>query len=423
MLFIVVYFSLVILLLLRLSDAFISRESKIMNSAHVKALANLQEALVAYREVFVSQQSGNIVSSVTQNLDESIRARAQLTWVGLLPKYILDTSVILGISIIGTFAYVIYSPGEALTLVGLFLLCASRIMPSFLRLNTGLQGIQNCSDASNRLRSFVLELSNFETKDRIGEDYSPLEDGDGDGVFIAVDSLRFKYPDSKALVIQDLSFEVKQGEFLAIVGQSGSGKSTLVDILMGVLDDPSGSVEIGGLPPRVRIEGKPGLISYVPQSVSLFHRSLLENIALGVPSSEIDLDKVQAAVERAALADLVDSLPLGLSTIVGENGHNFSGGQKQRIGLARAFYSNPQILILDEATSSLDAETEHQISQMLVSLSGELTLIVVAHRLATVQKADKVLYLGGSGFSTVGSFEDLRIRVPNFDVQAKLLGL
>ena len=112
-----------------------------------------------------------------------------------------------------------------------------------------------------------------------------------------------------------------------------------------------------------------------------------------------------------------------MNTLVGQNGYNFSGGQKQRIGLARAFYSNPEILILDEATSALDAETEHQISQMLSSLVGDLTLIVVAHRLATVQKADKILYLGDAGFAAIGTFEELRVKVPNFDIQAKLLGI
>jgi ABC-type multidrug transport system fused ATPase/permease subunit len=294
-------------------------------------------------------------------------------------------------------------------------------LPSLLRFNTGLQGVQNCGDASNRLFDLVEELNDSETE------YAPDEThvtrcAIGESL-IEVDSLSFKYPGATPLILDNLSFRIKKGEFLAVVGPSGSGKSTLIDLLIGVINDPSGSIRIGETTPRLQVRSNPGRIGYVPQNVALFSRSLLENIALGVPIDEIDQVRLTRAVGRSALTELVESLPLGLSTLLGQNGYNFSGGQKQRIGLARAFYSDPEILVLDEATSALDAETEHQIKQMLSSLAGDLTLIVVAHRLATVQKADRVLYLGSRGFSAVGSFEELRIRVPNFDIQAKLFGI
>ena len=420
-LFLIAYFSLIVFSLNRLSKNIYEKNNKVVNEESIKAITTVQEILKSYREVFVSQKIEHLVKTLGVNLLTSVEARATLTWVSLIPKYVFDTSIVVGITIVGWFTYLVNSAEEAVIFVGLFLLCASRIMPSLLRLNTGIQGIQHCSDASNRLHKLVEEIDNSDAK--CAQAKSFLTPYTVEEHLIEVDSLDFNYPGATAVVLDDLSFGIKKGEFLAVVGPSGSGKSTLVDLLIGVIEDPTNSIRIDDATPREKVNSSPGLIGYVPQNVSLFTRSLSENIALGVPSNEINQVNIERAVERAALSELVNSLPFGLNTLVGENGYNFSGGQKQRIGLARAFYTDPEILILDEATSALDAETEHQVSQLLSSLKGKLTLIVVAHRLATVQKADKVLYLGGGGFSALGSFEELRIQVPNFDLQAKLLGL
>lgn len=420
-LFLIAYFSLIVFSLNRLSKKIYEKNSKVFNEVNLKASTTVQEVIKSYREVFVSQKIEPLVNTLVDDLQRSVEARAALSWISLIPKYVFDTCIVVGIAIVGGFTYLVNSAEDAVSFVGLFLLCAARIMPSLLRLNTGIQGVQNCSDASNRLHKLVGEIDDSEAKCDPAKSFllpCAVED-----YLIEVDSLDFNYPGATAVVLDDLSFGVKKGEFLAVVGPSGSGKSTLVDLLIGVIKDPPNSIRIDDATPREKIKSSPGLIGYVPQNVSLFTRSLAENIALGVPFNKINQVNLERAVERAALSKLVNSLPLGLNTLVGENGYNFSGGQKQRIGLARAFYTDPEILILDEATSALDAETEHQISQMLSSLTGELTLIVVAHRLATVQKANKVLYLGGGGFSAVGSFEELRIQVPNFDLQAKLLGL
>lgn len=420
-LFMIIYFGLIVFFLNRNLKSIIDKQNKLLNDAEITATTTIQETLNSYREVFVNQNIYHFSEDIFVNLQNAVKSRATLTWANLIPKYVLDTSLILGIAIIGGFTYILKSPEATIFIAGVFLLGTSRIMPSLLRFNTGIQGVQNCSDASNRLFDLVAELDDIENAKPNNNVVFPSRAAPES--LIEVNSLYFKYPGTTHLVLDELSFNVEKGEFLAIVGPSGSGKSTLVDLLIGVIENATNSIRIDDATPRKKIKSSPGLIGYVPQDVSLFTRSLSENIALGVPFNEIDQVKIESAVERAALSELVNSLPFGLNTLVGENGYNFSGGQKQRIGLARAFYANPEILILDEATSALDAETEHQISQMLSLLAGKLTLIVVAHRLATVQKADKVLYLGAGGFSAVGSFEELRNKVPNFDVQAKLLGL
>jgi ABC-type bacteriocin/lantibiotic exporter with double-glycine peptidase domain len=295
------------------------------------------------------------------------------------------------------------------------------MMPALLRFNTGLQGIQNCSDASNRFYSLLRDLEESERPSIAPK--QTLHQGASDGPLVRVDRLTFGYPGNSNFVLEDLSFEVKFGEFMAIVGPSGSGKSTLIDMMMGVINDPTNSISIGGASPHEQVRLSPGLIGYVPQNVSLIGQSLLENIALGVPFHEINQLNVERAVERAALTDLVKSLPLGLNTLVGENGYNFSGGQRQRLGIARALLTKPKIVIFDEATSALDAETENRVSESIMKLTGECTVIFIAHRLSVVRSADMIYYLDKGKIINQGTFEELRKLNADFNNQANFMGI
>jgi ABC-type multidrug transport system fused ATPase/permease subunit len=417
----ILYFSTLVYLLNRYSKDFSQKHAGILNSSMITSRGLIQESMISYREVYVSQNVKNIVKSSSDQLIKSIDSRAKLSWLTLLPKYILDACVIIGIIFVGGLASIISTRENAITLCVLFLVSASRLVPSLLRLNTGFQGINDCSDASERFYTFLNELeysemSKFDIPDTTSHKFKK-------NIALEVNGLKFTYPKSNVQVLSDLSFEINYGEFLAIVGPSGSGKSTLADLLMGVIDDPTFSIRISGLSPRKRVEKSPGIINYVPQRVALISGTIRENVALGVRVTEIDEKSISNALEKASIADFVRSLPEGLNTVVGENGYNLSGGQAQRIGLARALYTNPEILILDEATSALDSETENAISESLHQLAGNITLIVIAHRLATVRQANKILYLGEGNYFQLGTFDELRERIPKFDKQAKLLGL
>jgi ABC-type multidrug transport system fused ATPase/permease subunit len=420
-LFVLLYFSSILYLLNRFSRTTTRLYSNILNRSLIGSRTIIQDSLNSYREIYVSQNIENFISASIHSLNDSVKSRAYLTWLTLLPKYVLDACIVFGMIIVGGIASFFTSQQNAISLCVLFLVSASRIMPSLLRLNTGFQGINLCSDGADRLYKFVEDLDVSAQKE------IPFFDEESSSsielIDISVKNLNFMYPESEVFTLKDLSFDVPFGEFLAIVGPSGGGKSTLVDLLMGVLYEPKSSIKIGGLVPRNYVECNPGLIGYVPQRVTIMNRTLKENIAIGIPLLEIDDAKVLAAVDMSALRDLVSSLPLGLNTIIEENGQNFSGGQIQRIGLARAMYTEPKILILDEATSALDAETEHAVSKSLESLAGQMTLIVVAHRLATVRSANKILYLDTDGTFEMGTFEELRVKVSGFNMQAKLLGL
>jgi ABC-type bacteriocin/lantibiotic exporter with double-glycine peptidase domain len=197
----------------------------------------------------------------------------------------------------------------------------------------------------------------------------------------------------------------------------------LIDLILGVLEPTSGSIKISGKSPRDAIRIWPGAISYVPQDVLVINGTIRENICLGYAPEEISDEEVIDALIGASLVDFVESLPMGINTEVGERGSKISGGQRQRIGIARALVSNPALIVLDEATSSLDGETESQITDALNKVKGNCTVVMIAHRLSSVRDSDLVIYLDKGQIIAQGSFTDVRNQVPNFDKQALLMGL
>jgi ABC-type multidrug transport system fused ATPase/permease subunit len=220
-----------------------------------------------------------------------------------------------------------------------------------------------------------------------------------------------------------LNFSINQGETVAIVGPSGAGKSTLIDLLLGIYLPSSGAIKISGCAPSESITRWPGAIGYVPQEVVLMSGSIAKNVASGFEATGISSDLIEDALNVAQLTNFVAGLPLGVATEVGERGGKLSGGQRQRVGIARAMFTKPQLLVLDEATSSLDGQTESEISEAIQGLKGKVTLILIAHRLSTVQKADRVIYLKNGEIVAQGSFEEVRKLVPDFNKQAQLMGL
>jgi ABC-type multidrug transport system fused ATPase/permease subunit len=185
----------------------------------------------------------------------------------------------------------------------------------------------------------------------------------------------------------------------------------------------SGSVEISGVPPREAISNWPGKISFVPQDVFLTKTSIRDNITIGYLPNEISSEIWQDAIKSADLESFVNSLPQKAETKVGEDGALISGGQKQRIGIARALVSNPKLLVLDESTSSLDLQSESEISQSLLKLKGEVTVIMIAHRLISIKDADVIIYLDGGRVLSVGDFEKVKMDVPEFNLMAQKSGI
>jgi ABC-type multidrug transport system fused ATPase/permease subunit len=240
---------------------------------------------------------------------------------------------------------------------------------------------------------------------------------------IEVKDLLFKYPNSEFVTINCQNFSIVAGSSVAVVGSTGAGKTTAIDLILGLLEPQDGSVLISGMKPQDAIVRWPGAISYVPQDVVISNGTVRENVGLGFKSEFVRQELVWDAIKAAQLESYVNSLPLGLDTQVGERGTRMSGGQRQRLGIARALFTKPKLLVLDEATSALDGETEAAISKAIQDLRGSVTVIMIAHRLSTVRNADLVIYMDRGQIKSIGTFEEVRAEVPDFDRQAKLMGL
>ena len=197
----------------------------------------------------------------------------------------------------------------------------------------------------------------------------------------------------------------------------------MVDVLLGVLNPNSGSVSISNVSPLDAFKGWPGAVSYVPQDVMIFDGSIRSNVAMGFPDLSKSDHLIWQALDVAQLSKFVKKLPDGLDNQVGERGTKLSGGQRQRLGIARAMYTKPKLLVLDEATSSLDGQTESDISDSIQLLKGNVTVLMIAHRLSTVRSASRVIYMEGGNIKASGNFEEVRRQVPEFDRQSNLMGL
>jgi ABC-type multidrug transport system fused ATPase/permease subunit len=237
---------------------------------------------------------------------------------------------------------------------------------------------------------------------------------------IRIEDVTFAYRGKPRYVLENVNIKVAEGDWIAIVGPSGAGKSTLINLLLGVLKPTVGKVDISGLEPELATTNWPGKISYVPQDSFILQGSVKDNVALGVEEEMIDKDKVKNCLAKVGLLDLFLASDKGIDTEVGELGSKLSGGQKQRLGIARALYTKPKLLILDEATSSLDNISEQKILECLREIQGKTTIISIAHRLSTVINADKVIYMENGKVVSIGTFDQVRRRVPNFHSQVKL---
>jgi ATP-binding cassette subfamily C protein len=224
---------------------------------------------------------------------------------------------------------------------------------------------------------------------------------------VICENVSFTYQASGNLVLRDVSFSIPAGAQVAIIGPSGSGKSTLADVILGLQEPSKGRITVGGSMPTQLNQSQPGRMGYVPQKPGMISGTLLQNIAMGVHEEDVDRKSLDQALSDANLTDLISNLPSGLHTNLGKGKDELSGGQLQRLGLARALYTKPALLLMDEATSALDAESESEINKALDEMRGKVTIILIAHRLNTVQRSDVVFLLEEGRITASGSFPDL----------------
>ena len=425
------FFGLILFFLHRVLGRWSARNAQNVTDASIDTLTAVADALSTYRETSVLNRRDLYVEKYSKLVSKYANASASNTFIMEIPKYALEIALYFGVLILGVVQFLTQDWASAAATVGLFLAAGSRVIPSLLRLQGAGITIKNASvQAQPTFYMFDYLASNppnfTHPQKRISaQDIKDhIEGGFPDFIAtVVVDSVTHTYPDANTPALLEVSLVVPTGTSTALVGATGAGKSTLSDIVLGVLEPDTGNVKISGLNPRDAINRWPGAITYVPQAVALVVGSVRDNVALGLPQQMIDDELVWEALERAHLAKFLKESREGLDTAVGERGFRFSGGQRQRLGIARALFTKPRLLILDEATSSLDSETEQAITDTLRELEGNVTTITVAHRLATVRLADQIAFFKEGQLIAKGTFDEVRETVPDFRRQAALLGL
>jgi ATP-binding cassette subfamily C protein len=345
-------------------------------------------------------------------------------WAQQLPKYALELALILGLSLLVFIGKFFSTTEQTLPILAIYIAGGARIFPSLLRIQSCILSLRSFSYLAESAHKFIDELNGVgsQTPESLKSEASrsPLASGDK---FVEVSNASFSYPGSDKLIIDDLSLIISKGERVALVGQSGSGKSTLSEMILGLLIPNAGEVKIHGENASNWVTANSGLVSYIPQDVIIINGSLMDNICLGIEQSDVDLEALDKCLIDSQLKSFIDSLSEGLATHVGINGSSLSGGQKQRISIARALYSNPELIVMDEATSSLDAETENNIIEVISKLSNEKSIIFIAHRLSSIMNFPRVVYLENGKMAGDGTFSELRKNIPRFNEQVKFLGI
>ncbi|MEJ2538942.1 MAG: ABC transporter ATP-binding protein [Gemmatimonadota bacterium] len=305
--------------------------------------------------------------------------------LGELPRLLLEVVAVLGLLAVA--AFFISRGGTPESLVPVLTLLAVavvRMIPAFNRIVGALNSMRFGRAALDAVYGDLVEAQGVEPE---ADPLPALSDA------IRLQGVGFAYEGVGKPVLEDIDLEIRRGEAVGLVGPTGSGKTTLVDLILGLLSPSQGRVLVDGVDLRGREGGWRRQVGYIPQEIFLADVTIRENVAFGLGAEEIDESAVWQALEDARLADFVRTLPLGLETPVGERGVRLSGGQRQRIGIARALYDAPQVLVLDEATSALDHETEQVVMGAIDRLKGSRTLILIAHRLSTVENCDRVVLL------------------------------
>lgn len=376
--------------------------SQIHARESTQVIKSLQEGLGGIRDVLIDGSQATYCQ-IYSNADLPLRrAQGNSIFIAASPRYAMEA---LGILLIAALAYSLAQEvdgiAKAIPVLGALAIGAQRFLPVLQQAYSAWSGIQG---------------GQVSLEDTIGLLDQPLPDYANQSATqplpfrqtISLKQLGFRYSLKTPYILKKLNLTITKGSRVGFIGATGSGKSTLLDIIMGLLQPTDGSLDIDNL--KITAANRRAWqahIAHVPQAIFLADSTIEENIAFGVPKDQIDIERVRQAAQQAQIAESIEGWPKKYQTFVGERGIRLSGGQRQRIGIARALYKQADVIIFDEATSALDSETEEAVMQAIESLSKELTLLIITHRLTTLKNCTQIIELGEGGIRRTGSYQDI----------------
>ncbi len=400
-------FGLIYFLIIRLTRKKLLEDSQCMASESVQVIKALQEGLGGIRDVLIDGSQA-VYCQIYRNAELRLRrAQGNSVFINASPRYAMET---LGMLLITVLAYVLAKQrdglDQAIPILGALALGAQRLLPVLQQAYGSWTSIRS-GQASLRDILELLDQPMVEQAEHQPAQPLPFKHS------ISLKQLGFRYGPQSPYVLKSINFTILKGSRVGFIGATGSGKSTLLDIVMGLLQPTDGTLEVDGsavTPTNNR--AWQAHIAHVPQAIFLADSTIEENIAFGVPKDQIDRYRVRQAAQQAQIAETIETWPKQYQTVVGERGIRLSGGQRQRIGIARALYKRADVIIFDEATSALDNETEQAVMQAIESLSQDLTLLIIAHRLTTLRKCTQVIELADCGVKRICSFQEIGNQFP-----------
>lgn len=403
----------------------VSRWGKEGLEANTETLRIVNHAIGGLKETKVIGCEQFFEDHLKTQTNKYARAASNFHSFQLLPRIVIEALLITFVVGFVSLSLIYTQRAESLvSVLGIFAIASIRLVPSASQLIHSMGLLRNNQPTLDRIYLDLKELENSEAASSIKSNFGKnLESSDKSKELdrlqslksktlaltdkIEIDQINYCYPGAASNALTNISLTIRKGESIALIGKSGAGKTTLVDVLLGLLIPQSGDIRVDGSSAYSNLRSWQNLIGYIPQSIFLTDDTIARNIAFGVPDHHIDQKKLDKAIRSAQLSELMQQLPEGMQTMVGERGVLLSGGQRQRIGIARALYHEREILVLDEATSALDNETESLISEALRELGGTKTMIIIAHRLTTVQHCNHIYEMNQGRVVNCGTYQEV----------------
>lgn len=402
--FSIIYFGLIAILQGRRLNAQAKSNQEDASQSLVESEGHILNALGMYREFHIRNARSGQVEKLKAMRIRVANLQSKGLFMPYVAKYSIEISLVTGAILLTGSQLILKDALGALTTLSVFLVAATRVSPSILRLQQGL--ILFNAKCGESLKTLELILDTEKIEQESIDDKSDSEANLIEGEIKLVD-VSFKYFDGTEDVIRNLDLLIPAGSMCALVGPSGNGKSTILDLMMGILVPSSGTVTIDGAAPNRFISRNPRAIGYVPQESVFFEGSLIENILLGLNKSDFSITDIAHALRKVGLDSLIPASVSLDEVRIGERGGSLSVGQRQRLSMARALITNPKVLFLDEPTSSLDADSERLIANLINGLRGKVTIVVIAHRLETIKNADQILFIENGVIKKRGNYEQV----------------